>query len=65
MGCNDHIDDDNELANIPPEAFSTWDLDGPFEPQNHWLETARKDHQITAIRAWFLGGIVILHTTAL
>jgi hypothetical protein len=48
------MDDDNELGNLPPEAFSSWDVDGPFEPQNHWLETARKDHQIIAIRAWFL-----------
>jgi hypothetical protein len=54
MGWNDHRDDNNELGNLPPEAFSIWDVDGPFEPQNHWLETARKDHQIIAIRAWFL-----------
>lgn len=55
MGWNDHMDDDNELGNLPPEAFSTWDVDGPFEPQNHWLETAGKDDQIIAMRAWFLG----------
>jgi hypothetical protein len=54
MGWNDHMDDDNELGNLPPEAFSSWDVDGPFEPQDHWLRTARKDHQIIAIRAWFL-----------
>jgi hypothetical protein len=54
MGWNDHMDDDNELGNLPPEAFSTWDVDGPFEPQNHWLQTARKDHQMIAVRAWFL-----------
>jgi hypothetical protein len=54
MGWNDHMDDDNELGNLPPEAFSTWDVDGPFEPQNHWLRTATRDHQIIAIRAWFL-----------
>ena len=27
MGWNDHMDD-NELGNLPPEAFSTWDVDG-------------------------------------
>jgi hypothetical protein len=53
MGWNDHMDD-NELGNLPPEAFSTWNVDGPFEPQNHWLETARRDHQIIAVREWFL-----------
>jgi hypothetical protein len=53
MGWNDHMDD-NELGNLPPEAFSTWDVDGPFEPQNHWLETARRDDQIIAVREWFL-----------
>ncbi|MGB8031448.1 MAG: hypothetical protein WCF30_17490 [Terracidiphilus sp.] len=54
MGWNDHMDD-NELGNLPPEAFSTWNVDGPFEPQDHWLETAGKDDQIIAMRAWFLG----------
>lgn len=54
MGWNDHMDDDNELGNLPPEAFNTWDVDGPFEPQNHWLRTAAKEHQVIAIRAWFL-----------
>lgn len=53
MGWNDHMDD-NELGNLPPEAFSTWNVDGPFEPQNHWLETARRDDQIIAVREWFL-----------
>lgn len=24
MGWNDHMDDDNELGNLPPEAFSPW-----------------------------------------
>jgi hypothetical protein len=55
MGWNDHMDDDNELGNLPPEAFSTWNVDGPFEPQDHWLRTASKDDQIIAMRAWFLG----------
>jgi hypothetical protein len=55
MGWNDHMDDHNELGNLPPEAFSSWHVDGQFEPDNHWLQTARKDHQMIAIRAWFLG----------
>jgi hypothetical protein len=54
MGWNDHMDDDNELDNLPPEAFTPWDVDGPFEPQDHWLRTARRDHQVIAVRAWFL-----------
>ena len=54
MGWNDHMDDDNELSNLPPEAFSSWNVDGAFEPQDHWLRTARKDHQMIAMRAWFL-----------
>jgi hypothetical protein len=54
MGWNDHIDDDNELGNLPPEAFSSWNVDGEFEPQDHWLRTANKDHKIIAVRAWFL-----------
>lgn len=53
MGWNDHMDD-SELGNLPPEAFSTWDVDGPFDPQDHWLETASRDHQIIAVREWFL-----------
>lgn len=54
MGWNDHMDDDNELGNLPPEAFSSWNVGGAFEPQDHWLRTARKDHQMIAMRAWFL-----------
>jgi hypothetical protein len=54
MGWNDHLDDDNDLGNLPPEAFNPWDVDGPFDPQTHWLETASRDHQIIAVRAWFL-----------
>jgi hypothetical protein len=53
MGGYDHLDD-NELGNLPPEAFSPWNVDGPFEPQNHWIETASRDHQIIAMREWFL-----------
>ena len=53
MGWNDHVDD-NELGNLPPEAFSICDVDGPFEPQNHWLRTAKRDEQIIAVREWFL-----------
>jgi len=54
MGWNDHMDDDNELGNLPPEAFSSWHVDGQFEPDDHWLGIAQRDHQIIAIRAWFL-----------
>lgn len=54
MGWNDHIDD-SELANLPPEAYENiFDTDGPFDPNNHWLETADEDDQKTAMREWFL-----------
>ena len=55
MGWNDHLEDDNELGNLPSEAFSPWNVDGPFEPQDHWLRTASEDEQKIAMRAWFLG----------
>lgn len=53
MGWNDHIDD-SELGNLPPEAFSPFDVDGPFDPQDHWLETADEEEQRIAMREWFL-----------
>lgn len=53
MGWNDHLDD-SELGNLPPEAFSEWDVDGPFDPQDHWLKTADDEDQKTAMREWFL-----------
>jgi hypothetical protein len=46
--------DDTELGNLDPEAFNPLDVDGPFDPQNHWLQTASKEDQLIAIRAWFL-----------
>lgn len=52
MGWNDHMDDDNEVSNLPPEAFSPFE--GPFDPQNHWLSSADEDDQRIAMRAWFL-----------
>jgi hypothetical protein len=51
MGWNDHVDD-NEVCNLPPEAFSPFE--GPFDPQNHWLCNADKDERLIAMRAWFL-----------
>jgi hypothetical protein len=32
MGWNNHSDNGNELGNLPPEAFSSWCVDGPFGP---------------------------------
>ncbi|RTL49919.1 MAG: hypothetical protein EKK46_14075 [Rhodocyclaceae bacterium] len=53
MGWNDHLDDD-ELSNLPPEAFeNTFNVDGPFEPADHWLENADEEDQLIAMRAWF------------
>jgi hypothetical protein len=45
--------EDSELSNLPPEAFDPFNVDGPFDPQNHWLRTADKDDQLTAMREWF------------
>lgn len=53
MGWNDHLDDDNELANLPPEAFGRFNVDGPFDPDDNWLQTASEEEQKVAIRAWF------------
>ena len=53
MGWNDHLDD-SELGNLPPEAWgNTFDVDGPFDPNNFWLENAPRDEQLIAIREWF------------
>ncbi|MES2355503.1 MAG: hypothetical protein V4568_14095 [Pseudomonadota bacterium] len=54
MGRNDHLDD-SELANLPPEAYgNTFDTDGPFDPDNHWLRGAEREQQLIAMREWFL-----------
>jgi len=53
MGWNDHLDDDDELANLPPEAFGQFNVDGPFDPDDYWLKTASEGDQKIAVRAWF------------
>jgi hypothetical protein len=54
MGWNDHMDD-SELSNLPSEAHDNmFDVDGPFEPSDSWLETANRDDQRIAVREWFL-----------
>lgn len=54
MGWNDRIED-NELGNLPPEAFGNiFDVDGPFEPERSWLESADEEDQRIAIKEWFL-----------
>ncbi|MFZ3018486.1 MAG: hypothetical protein WA056_08535 [Gallionella sp.] len=45
--------EDSELSNLPPEAFDPFNVDGPFDPQDHWLRTASKWEQMTAMREWF------------
>ncbi|MDQ0609541.1 hypothetical protein QFZ83_003712 [Variovorax sp. W1I1] len=51
-----HIYEDSELSNLPPEAWgNVFDADGPFDPENSWLEGASKDDQLIAMREWFLG----------
>ncbi|WP_260429681.1 hypothetical protein [Burkholderia cepacia] len=47
--------DDSELSNLPAEAHgNVFDVDGPFEPDDSWLETASADEQRIAMREWFL-----------
>lgn len=46
---------DSELGNLPPEAFDQFfDVDGPFNPDNHWLESASSEDQKMAVKTWFL-----------
>lgn len=54
MGWNDHIDDGDDISNLPPEAMGNiFDVEGPFDPNDHWLRNAEEDHQLIAMRAWF------------
>lgn len=47
--------EDSELSNLPPEAYgNVFDTDGPFDPDDNWLETAERHDQLTAMREWFL-----------
>lgn len=53
MGCNDHFGD-SELSNLPPEAWGNkFDVDGPFDPDDFWIEHAEEDEQRIAMREWF------------
>ena len=53
MGWNDHIE--NELSNFPEAAFeNAFDSDGPFVPNDLWLKKAEPEHQVIAMREWFL-----------
>ncbi|RKT60801.1 hypothetical protein DFR40_0948 [Azonexus fungiphilus] len=54
MGWNDRIED-SELGNLPPEAFgNVFDVEGPFDPENTWLESADEEDQRIAVKEWFL-----------
>lgn len=40
MGWNDHMDDDDDVSNLPPEARgNAFDTDGPFDPDDRWLRS--------------------------
>lgn len=48
------MDDGNELSNLPPEAWGNiFDVEGPFDPNDSWLETAECEEQLIAMRGWF------------
>jgi len=53
MGWNDRIEANDELANLPPEAFDIFNVDGPFNPDNLWLQSASNEDQLNAVSAWF------------
>ncbi len=54
MGWNDHMDDGDDISNLPPEAMGNlFDVEGQFDPNDHWLRTADEKHQLIAMRAWF------------
>ncbi len=54
MGWNDDMDDGDDISNLPPEATGNiFDVEGPFDPNDHWLRTAEEEHQLIAMRAWF------------
>jgi len=54
IGWNDHMDDSDDISNLPPEAIgNVFDLHGPFEPNDDWLRSAGEEYQLIAIRAWF------------
>lgn len=45
---------DNELANLPPEAFAyPPESNAPFEPDDRWLEDAEDWQKTTAMNEWF------------
>lgn len=47
--------DDSEISNLPEEAFDmTFDIDGPLEFSDYWLERASIEDQQIAVREWFL-----------
>jgi len=54
MGWNDHMDDDDDASNLPPEAWgNVFDTDGPFDPDDRWLKQAEPEQQRVAMRVWF------------
>lgn len=51
---NDRHIDYGDSSNFPPEAFNmTFNLDGPVEFHDSWLESASEEDQATAMREWF------------
>lgn len=53
MGWNDHLDG-SELGNLPSEAWGKkFDMDGPFDPDDFWIESAGEEEQRIAMREWF------------
>ena len=55
MGWNDHMDDGDDVSNLPPQARgNVSDTDGPFDPDDGCLRQAEPAQRRVAMRAWFL-----------
>ncbi|MCD6671819.1 MAG: hypothetical protein LT106_03105 [Burkholderiaceae bacterium] len=54
MGWNDHMDDSDDVSNLPAEAWgNTFNVGGTFDPNDNWLRSAEREDQVIAMRGWF------------
>jgi hypothetical protein len=50
MGWNNHLDD-SKPGDLPAEAWGNkFDVDGPFDPDDFWIENADENEQRIAMR---------------
>lgn len=53
MGHNDHLDDNDGVDSLPPQAFGEAGDHGEFNPSDAWLREAEREEQMLAMRLWF------------